>query len=589
MATDSPPSKPATLLDSDLSEMSKNETLKVESQGLFWVAGKTKHSFRSEIQDLTEGRAPTLSNEAKEISKHFGIYKQQERIEGRKSHNYIFMVRLRVPSGGEFSAQQWAAICEASDRYCDGSLRLTTRQGIQFHYITAPALGPLIRFLNRTYPSSGYQLSTLAACGDVNRNTMCCVVDDLIPELPLASRELAYGIAMDLAPRSSGYWQAFLTDEEGKTETPLMSDEPIYGPQYLPRKFKVAIAHPLDNSVDVLTNDVGFVPVVNGALAEQYDLYAGGGLGTTHGQAETKALLALYLGRVPRAQVVDATRAIAILQKEHGDRGDRRMARWKYTIRRLGLDFVKRELRERFKLELKDAAPQPLGPNQFWHGWFREAGGAKWFLGIPVESGRVKDTETVRLRSAVAAIAREIHEVAIRITGNQDLILAHVPDARRARVDEILAEHGVAAPERMSRFRRQAFGCPALPTCGLAMTHAERAIPGLADAVEAAGLGDVDVVVRMAGCPNHCSRPPSAEIGITGFGKNAHLIAVGGSREGTRIAEVLYPKISSEQMVKVMVGLLRAIKHENPEGLPAGEFLHRTPPERLRALVGVEV
>ncbi len=589
MATDSPPSKPATLLDSDLSEMSKNETLKVESQGLFWVAGKTKHSFRSEIQDLTEGRAPTLSNEAKEISKHFGIYKQQERIEGRKSHNYIFMVRLRVPSGGEFSAQQWAAICEASDRFCDGSLRLTTRQGIQFHYITAPALGPLIRLLNRTYPSSGYQMSTLAACGDVNRNTMCCVVDDLIPELPLASRELAYGIAMDLAPRSSGYWQAFLTDEEGKTETPLMSDEPIYGPQYLPRKFKVAIAHPLDNSVDVLTNDVGFVPVVNGAVAEQYDLYAGGGLGTTHGQAETKALLALYLGRVPRAQVVDATRAIAILQKEHGDRGDRRMARWKYTIRRLGADFVKRELRERFKLELKDAAPQPLGPNQFWHGWFREAGDAKWFLGIPVESGRVKDTETCRLRSAVAAIAREMREVGIRITGNQDLILAHVPDAKRARVEEILAEHGVAAPERMSRFRRQAFGCPALPTCGLAMTHAERAIPGLADAVEAAGLGDVDVVVRMAGCPNHCSRPPSAEIGITGFGKNAHMIMVGGSREGTRIAQVLYAKISSEQMVPVLIGLLRAIKSENPERLPAGEFLHRTPPERLRALVGVEV
>jgi sulfite reductase beta subunit-like hemoprotein len=587
MATDSPPSKPATLLDSDLSEMSKNETLKVESQGLFWVAGKTKHSFRSEIEDLTEGRAPTLSNEGKEISKHFGIYKQQERIDGRKSHNYIFMVRLRVPSGGEFSAQQWTAICEASDRYCDGSLRLTTRQGIQFHYITAPALGPLIRFLNRTYPSTGYQMSTLAACGDVNRNTMCCVVDDLIPELPLASRELAYGIAMDLAPRSSGYWQAFLTDEEGKTETPLMSDEPIYGTQYLPRKFKVAIAHPLDNSVDVLTNDVGFVPVVNGAVAEQYDLYSGGGLGTTHGQAETKALLALYLGRVPRAQVVDATRAIAILQKEHGDRGDRRMARWKYTIRRLGLDFVKRELRERFKLELKDAAPQPIGPNQFWHGWFREAGDAKWFLGIPVESGRVKDTETCRLRSAVGAIAREIHEVGIRITGNQDLILAHVPDAKRARVEEILAEHGVATGT-MSRFRRQAFGCPALPTCGLAMTHAEHAIPGLADAVEAAGLGDVDVVVRMAGCPNHCSRPPSAEIGITGFGKNAHLIAVGGSREGTRIAQVLYPKISSEQMVPVLIGLLRAIKTQNPEGLPAGEFLHRTAPERLRALVGVE-
>src|SRR5262245_53202767 len=468
MAKDAPPSQPITLANSELSEMSKNETLKVESQGLFWVAGKTKHSFRSEIEDLTAGRAPTLSNEGKEISKHFGIYKQQERVEGRKSHNYIFMVRLRVPSGGEFSAQQWAAICEASDLYADGSLRLTTRQGIQFHYVTPPGLGPLIRFLNRNYPSTGYQMSTLAACGDVNRNTMCCVVDDLLPEMPLASRELAYGIAMELAPRSSAYYQVFLTDEEGKTETPLISDEPIYGKQYLPRKFKVAIAHPLDNSVDVLTNDVGFVPVVNGAIAEEYDLYAGGGLGTTHGQAETKALLALYLGRVPRGQVVEATRAIAILQKEHGDRGDRRMARWKYTIRRLGLDFVKRELRERFKLELKDAAPQPLGPNRFWHGWHREAGG-RWFVGIPVESGRVKDTETCRLRSAVAAIALEMREVAIRITGNQDLILAHVPEPKRARVTEILADHGVAI-ERVSLFRRQAFGCPALPTCGLAMT-----------------------------------------------------------------------------------------------------------------------
>jgi len=589
MPKDANPPQAVTLVDSELSEMSKNETLKLESQGLFWVAGKTRHSFRSEIEDMTAGRAPTLSNEGKEISKHFGIYKQQERIEGRKSHNYIFMVRLRVPSGGEFSAQQWAAICDAADRFGDGSLRLTTRQGVQFHYVTPPALGPLIRFLNRTYPSTGYQISTLAACGDVNRNTMCCAVDDLLPEMPLRSRELAYAIAMELAPRSSAYYQVFLTDEAGKTETPLISDEPIYGPQYLPRKFKVAIAHPLDNSVDALTNDVAFVPVVNGALAEEYDLYAGGGLGTTHGMEHTKALLALYLGRVPRAQVVDATRAIAILQKEHGDRGDRRMARWKYTIRRLGVDAVKQALRERFQLELKDAAPQPLGPNRFFHGWYRQAGEGRWFLGIPVESGRVRDTETCRLRSAVGAITSELREIAVRITGNQDLILAHVPETARARVDAILAEHGVPTAGAVSRFRRQAVGCPALPTCGLAMTQAEHAIPGLADAVEAAGLGDVDVVVRMAGCPNHCSRPPSAEIGITGFGKNAHMIAVGGSREGTRIAHVLYEKISSQQMVPVLLGLLRAIRDENPAGLPAGEFLHRADPARLRALVGVEV
>ncbi len=590
MPKDASPPKAVTLVDSSLDEMSKNERLKVESEGLFWVAGKQKHSFRSEIDDLSAGRAETLSGEAKEISKHFGIYKQVERVDGRKTHDYIFMVRMRVPGGGEFSAAQWRALCEASDRFADGTLRLTTRQAIQFHYIKAPNLGPLIRFLNQDYPNTGYEMSTIAACGDVNRNTMCCVVDDLIPELPLRSRELAYGIAMELAPRSSAYFQVFLTDEAGKTEQPMQSEEPVYGAQYLPRKFKVAIAHPHDNSVDALTNDVAFVPVVSGgAVGETYDLYSGGGLGVTHGMPQTKALLALYLGRIPRTQVVEATRAIALLQKENGERKDRRQARWKYTIRRLGLEFVKAELRGRFGLELKDAAPQPLGPNNFWHGWHREAGEGVRFLGIPVESGRVKDTEACRMRTAIGAVLAELPQVGVRITGNQDLVLTHVPDAAQSRVDAILVAHGVAKAESLSLFRKQSFGCPALPTCGLAMTDAERAIPGLCEAVEAAGLGDVDVVLRMAGCPNHCSRPPSAEIGITGFGKNAHLIAVGGSREGTRIAHVLYEKISSEQMVPALIGILRAIKASNPERLPAGEFLHRTPPDALRKLVGIEV
>ncbi|MEX2205914.1 MAG: NADPH-dependent assimilatory sulfite reductase hemoprotein subunit [Myxococcota bacterium] len=590
MPKDASPPKAVTLVESALDEMSKNERLKLESEGLFWVAGKQKHSFRSEIDDLSAGRAETLSGEAKEISKHFGIYKQVERVDGRKTHDYIFMVRMRVPGGGEISAAQWRALCEASDRFADGSLRLTTRQAIQFHYIKAPNLGPLIRFLNQDYPNTGYAMSTIAACGDVNRNTMCCVVDDLIPELPLRSRELAYGIALELAPRSSAYYQIFLTDEAGKTETPLHSEEPVYGKHYLPRKFKVAIAHPHDNSVDALTNDVAFVPVVNGgAVGEVYDFYSGGGLGTTHGMPQTKALLALYLGRIPREQVVAATRAIALLQKENGERKDRRQARWKYTLRRLGLEYVKTELRGRFGLELKDAAPQPLGPNNFWHGWHREVGEGKRFLGIPVESGRVNDTERCRMRTGVAAVLAELPELGVRITGNQDLVLTHVPETKQDRVDAILAAHGVRPAERVSLFRKQTFGCPALPTCGLAMTEAERAIPGLCEAVEAAGLGDVDVVVRMAGCPNHCSRPPSAEIGITGFGKNAHLIAVGGSREGTRIAHVLYEKISSEQMVPALVGILRAIKTENPEGLPAGEFLHRTPPDVLRKLVGIEV
>ena len=416
---------------------------------------------------------------------------------------------------------------------------------------------------------------------------MCGVADDLDPELPLASRELAFRIASELAPQSSAYYQIFLTDELGRIEQALEPEEPLYGPQYLPRKFKVGIAHPRDNSVDLLTQDVGFLPVVeNGAVARQYDLYSGGGLGTTHGMPHTRALLGLYLGRVPREQVVDATRAILILQKENGERKDRRQARWKYTIRRLGVDAVRAALRERFELELRDADPQPLPPNRFFHGWHEQHGG-KLFLGIPVANGRVRNADGVSLRSAVGEIASEL-DAGVRVTGNQDLVIAHIPAERRDWVDALLERRGVPPAESVSTFRRQAFGCPALPTCGLAMTHAEHAIPGLADAVEQAGLGDADVVLRMAGCPNHCSRPPSAEIGITGYGKNAHMIRVGGSREGTRLAEVLYEKVGSEQLVPVLTGLLRAIRDHNPDGLPPGDFLQQTPPDKLREWVGVQ-
>jgi sulfite reductase beta subunit-like hemoprotein len=573
------------LLSGDLAKMSKVERLKSASEGLFWVAGKQRHSFRSEVDELARGERENLSNEAKEISKHFGIYRQQERIEGRKSGAQILMVRLKVPAGGEFTPEQWEAICTASDRFADGTLRLTTRQGVQFHHVAPKNLGALVRFLNEEYPTRGYRMSTLGACGDVNRNTMCSTVDDLLPGLPLDARALAFEIADRLAPRSSAYFQVFMTDQAGRIEEPLEVEEPLYGRQYLPRKFKVGIAHPLDNSIDVLTQDVGLVPVAEGGRAELYDLYAGGGLGTTHGQPDTQALLGLYLGRIPRAQVVAAVEAIAILQKEHGDRGDRRMARLKYTIRRVGTGFFRDALRGRFGIALADAPPQPIAPVRFFHGWHEQTGG-KLFLGIPVESGRVSDAGGMRLRSAVSRIVGELR-CGIRITGNQDLVLTGIAPGQRARVDLLLAEHGVPPAERISVFRRQAFGCPALPTCGLAMTHAEGAIPGLADAVEAAGVADVDAVVRMAGCPNHCSRPPSAEIGITGYGKNAHLIRVGGSRSGDRLGKVLYPKLGSEQLAPVIVGLLRAIR-THAGGRTAGDFLWETPEAQLRAWVGVE-
>ena len=586
------PQESVTLLNADPSRMSKVEKLKAGSEGLFWVAGRERHSFAQEIDALGSGEAETISNDAKEISKHFGIYKQQERGEaGRKSSDYIFMLRLKLPAGGELSPEQWEALDEGAERFADATLRLTTRQGMQFHHVKGPNLGPLIRHINDEYVDRGYRMTTLGACGDVNRNTMCSPIDDLDRELPLASRKLAHAIAAELAPRAGGqsYYQIFLTDEAGKRLAPMSSEEPVYGAQYMPRKFKVGIAHPRDNSVDLLTQDVGLLPVVNGGLAEEYDLYSGGGLGITHNQQQTKQLLGLYLGRVPSGQVVDAVMGIAILQKENGERKDRRQARWKYTIRRLGVDAVRRALRERFGIELKQATPQPLPPVRYLHGWHEEAGeGGHLYLCLPVENGRIRDAGEVRLRQAVRQIVSEVRP-GVRVTPNQDLLLCHVPAARRERVEEILRRSGVPAIEAISRTRRQAFACPALPTCGLAMTEAENILPAYVTAIEEAGLGDVDVIIRMAGCPNSCSRPPTAEIGIYGYGKNDHVIQVGGARDGSRIGAVLYPRVPEPRMKEVLIGLVRAIREANPQGLPAGEFLHETPAERLRELIGVDL
>jgi sulfite reductase (ferredoxin) len=591
MAKDSP-GDVVSLASSDLSQMSKVERLKVQSEGFFYVAGKQKVPFANELDDLGSGARPTISGEAKEIAKHFGIYKQQGRsATGSKTGDYIFMVRIKNPAGGELSPEQWEALCEAADRYADGTLRLTTRQGIQFHHVRGPELGPLVRHLNQEYADRGYRMTTLGACGDVNRNTMCSPIDDLDAELPLQSSEIAHAIARELAPQAgaASYYQIFLSDDEGRTIAPMSREEPIYGQQYMPRKFKIGIAHPSDNSVDLLTQDIGFMPVVNGAIAEEYDLYSGGGLGITHNAPQTQQHLGLYLGRIPRDQAVHTALALAQIQKENGERKDRRQARWKYTIRRLGVEAVKRTLRERFRIELKDAKAQPLPPVRYYHGWHREAGDEeRYMLGVPVENGRLQDRGEQRLKTAVREIVKE-HGLGIRITPNQDLLLCHVPAARREHVERALTEHGVGSFESVSRVRRQSFACPAKPTCGLAMTDAENILPEYVQALEQAGYGDVDVIIRMAGCPNSCSRPPTAEIGIYGYGKNDHVIQVGGSREGTRIGKILYDRVPEEKMRELLIGLCRAIRDHNPRSLAAGEYLYETPSEELRRIVGLEL
>jgi sulfite reductase (ferredoxin) len=577
MAAEKPAALPITLSSGDdVEKMSANERIKYDSQGLFYVSAKGEvHTFLDEVRALDSGDADTLSGGAKELSKFFGIYKQQARGDrGKKLKDFFFMVRIKAPGGGGFSAAQWVALDDAADRFADGTLRVTSRQGIQYHHIYGPQLAQLVRHLNREYRDHG----TLSACGDVNRNVMGSPIDGLDPACDIASKELAETIAEELAPKTSAYFQIFLSEDDGRNTRPVNPDEPLYGAQYLPRKFKIGIAHPTDNSVDVLTQDVGLVPAAPDGSA--WDLYTGGGLGLTHNMPKTAALLALYMGRIPRDQVVDAVRGIVILQKENGERKDRRQARWKYTLRRLGVDAVKSELRQRFDVDLTDAEPQPLPPMDLHLGWHEQRGG-KGYYGISVENGRIDVATRKGIRAAVEAFDLEV-----RLTPQQDVLLCNVPD--RAQLEQLLSEHGVRDPASVSIVRANSMACPAKPTCGLAMTEAERVLPDYMDALEGAGLGDVDVVIRMTGCPNGCARPPTAEIGIFGYGKNDHVVLVGGSREGSRIAKELYGRVPGEKMVPVLSGLLTAIRDRNPEGLPAGEFLHAIDPDQLRRWIGVD-
>ncbi|MBW2542155.1 MAG: NADPH-dependent assimilatory sulfite reductase hemoprotein subunit [Deltaproteobacteria bacterium] len=579
MASEKPAAPVVNLVDGDAAQMSKNERIKRASEGLFYVqpAQGERHAFADEIDALERGESRTISGEAKEISKFFGIYKQQGRGErGKKIDDHFFMVRIKAPSGGGFSRDQWLALDRAADDYGDGTLRVTSRQGIQYHHIYGPQLAPLIRHLNRHYRDG----ATLGACGDVNRNVMGCPTEGLDPAHATGAFDLSHEIADELAPKSSAYFQIFQSDEEGRNLRPINSSESLYGETYLPRKFKIGIAHPTDNSVDVLTQDIGLVPVASNGVVDGsvWDLYSGGGLGLSHNMPQTAALLGLYLGRVRREHIVEACKSIAILQREQGERKNRRQARWKYTIRRLGVDAVKRALRERFGIEIEAAEPTPLPPMELHLGWHEQRGGGGYY-GISVENGRV----TPALRAAIRRAVEELN-LSVRATAQQDLLLCDVRD--RAALERILEEGGIAKPESISIVRRNSMACPAKPTCGLAMTDAEGILPRYIDAIEAAGLGGVDVVIRMTGCPNNCARPPSAEIGIYGYGKNEHVVLVGGSRAGTRIAQPLYARLPGEQMIPALIGLLTAIR-DRANGRPAGDFLHETPPEQLRDWVGV--
>jgi sulfite reductase (ferredoxin) len=499
--------------------------------------------------------ATTDAFEADSVSllKFHGIYQQDDRDVRRARASkklpldYSCMVRTSVP-GGRITAQQWLAQDRLAE-FADGAMRLTTRQGMQFHMVPKGSLRPLVKGINETL------LTTLAACGDVVRNIMGCPWPDERQEIvgPLLDQLVAR-----FRPRTRAYWELWIDGEKAVTAEPA-DPEPVYGDVYLPRKFKIAVGWPGDNCVDVLANDVGIVPTLtagtSGALTG-FMLYVGGGLGMSHAREDdTYPRLASPLGWVTPERIVDVVEAIVTTQRDHGNREDRHRARLKYLVDERGIDWMRQEVGRR--------AGAPLGPPVDLPPWTADDhhGAHDGVLGVPVPSGKVVDRDGVAIRTALRELAADGTVTELRITPRQDLLLLGIAPDRIGEVEQRLRGHGVPLASDVSNLRRLAIACPALPTCGQALGEAERVLPDLVSELEKVfadtGNGDAAVRLNMTGCPNGCARPYTAEIGIVGRTKTTYDVYVGGSPGGDRLAERIRADVPLDQLPAVLAPVLQ--------------------------------
>lgn len=556
---------------SEPKKLSKVEEQKQDSQGL---AGN--------IPEFLAGDAVHMDDYGYQILKHHGSYQQDnrdvraERKRAKLDKDWIFMIRAKIP-GGRMTAEQYLGMDEIARKYTYGSLRITTRQGIQFHGIGREHLKDMIAAINRT------GLSTLGACGDVNRNSMTCPVCDLEERAPLDMDGLVAHIADHFAPRSSAYWEIWCDGERlGKKVEPTR-EEPLYGKVYLPRKFKIGIATPEDNCIDLYTNDAGIEVVHEGGRIKAYDLIVGGGLGFKMSKTETYPKLGTRIARCAPDEILGVVEAILTIQRDFGDRTNRDHARLKYTLEDMGVEAFQAELYRRVGRQLPQAGPMPNYQVHDHLGWHRAKDGS-WYLGVRVQNGRVQDAGDMRVQTGLRTLVERFRPQ-VRNTPQQNIVLAGIREEDREAVDGLCREYGIASIDSLSPLRRRSAACPALPTCGLALAESERAIPALLEQIEALGSGGHMIEFRMTGCPNSCARTPTAELGVVGRGPGKYAIYAGGSPQGTRLAEQIEEKVEFEQLAEALHRLIQRWRGEATEGEAFGDWSHRAGIERLRAII----
>ncbi|MEQ8537940.1 MAG: sulfite reductase, ferredoxin dependent [Coleofasciculus sp. D1-CHI-01] len=539
-----------------------------------------------------------FSGDAVQILKFHGSYQQDNRdnrVKGQEK-DYQFMLRTRSP-GGFIPPQLYLTLDQLSDEYGNHTMRVTTRQGFQLHGILKKNLKATIAAIVRNLGS------TLGACGDLNRNVMA-------PPAPFKTRpdyqyawEYADKIADLLTPQTGAYYEIWLDGEKaisaeeapevkaarqrnGNGTTFADKEEPIYGEHYMPRKFKCSVTVPGDNSVDLYTQDVSLVVMMNqqGEL-EGFNVLAGGGLGRTHNKEETFARMADPIGYVAKDDIFDLIKAIVATQRDYGDRVNRRHARMKYLINDWGVDKFRAKVEDYFGKPIAPYKPLPAFKYQDYLGW-NEQGDGKLFLGISIENGRVKDEGNFQLKTALREIVKQF-DLPMRMTPNHNAILYEIEKDQQQPIEQILNQHGVQiTPEGIEPLVRYSMACPALPTCGLAITESERAIPGITARIRALldklGLKDDHFVIRMTGCPNGCARPYMAELGFVGSAPGKYQMWLGGSPDQTRLARAYIEKLPIEELESFLEPMFMQFKQQRELGESFGDFCDRVGFDAIR-------
>lgn len=532
--------------------------------------------LRGTLKEVMHDRISAgIPDDDNRLMKFHGSYLQDdrdlrnERQKQKLEPAYQFMLRVRLP-GGVTTPAQWLVMDELADKNANGTLKITTRQTFQMHGILKWNMKNTIQEIHSTL------LDTIAACGDVNRNVLC-TANPYQSEIHHEVYEWAKKLSDDLLPRTRAYHEIWF-DEEKVAGTPEVEEvEPMYGPLYLPRKFKIAIAVPPSNDIDVFSQDLGFIAIVENGQLIGFNVAIGGGMGSSHGDKATYPQLAKVIGFCKPEQIYDVAEKTITIQRDYGNRSERKNARFKYTVDRLGLETIKEELEHRLGWSLDEAKPYYFESNGDRYGWVKGVGG-KWHFTLFIEGGRVKDTEDYKLKTGLREIAN-IHTGEFRLTTNQNLIIANVSSQKKKKINELIEQYGLTDGKHHSALRRSSMACVALPTCGLAMAEAERYLPKLIDQIETIvdenGLRDKEITIRMTGCPNGCARPGLGEIAFMGKAVGKYNMYLGAAFDGSRLNKMYRENIGEEEILSELRILLSRYAKEREEGEHFGDYVIR--------------